>query len=202
MSWWHDPAILASTGAGMDAEEQRAWHGWWNEYIVQLVRLSMQQADALTVLLTGRAEAAFAHIISRMLAAKGLAADLLCLKPARGPDGQLFASTLAFKQALLDEIMLAYPRAEEIRIYEDRPRHVEQFRDYFDSFNRRRLRPPIAATVVEVAELTRYLDPVAEAAEVQRMVNLHNQAVADGGTADAHRPRLSIRKSVFFTGYL
>ena len=32
--WWHDAAILASTGEGAEKEEPKAWEGWWNEQIV------------------------------------------------------------------------------------------------------------------------------------------------------------------------
>ncbi|KAI5285990.1 hypothetical protein KEM54_000148 [Ascosphaera aggregata] len=179
VSWWHDPAILSSTGKGMDAEEQVAWKGWWNE-----------------------SQARFADVITRIIKAKGLSFDMICLKPDTGPSGQTFTSTIHFKQALLDDIMLTYTEAEEIRVYEDRPRHVEQFRDYFRKFNRRiqGSRKPISEKVIEVAEITTYLDPVAEAAEVQRMVNSHNLAVSAG--IATHKERLKIKRSVFFTGYL
>ena len=33
--WWHDERILEATGEGIDAEEPRAWSGWWNEQIVR-----------------------------------------------------------------------------------------------------------------------------------------------------------------------
>ena len=32
--WWHDSLVLASTGDGVEAEEQRAWERWWAEDIV------------------------------------------------------------------------------------------------------------------------------------------------------------------------
>ncbi|CAD0053245.1 unnamed protein product [Aureobasidium pullulans] len=83
--WWHDASILASTGKGLEEEEKTAWSGWWNEGIVDLVRLSMQQKDALTVLLTGRNERGFADLVTRMFRAKQLEFDMVCLKPAVGP---------------------------------------------------------------------------------------------------------------------
>lgn len=89
---------------------------------VQLVRLSMEQKDALTVLLTGRSQSGFADVIGRIVKAKGLSFDMVCLKPEVGPHGQKFTSTMMFKQALLDDIMLTYTESEEIRVYEDRPR--------------------------------------------------------------------------------
>lgn len=48
--------------------------------------------------------------------------------------------------------------------------------------------------------MTTYLDPVAEAAEVQRMINAHNIAVSEGTSTFKHR--LRIKRTVFFTGYL
>lgn len=118
--WWHDSSILAATGEGADKEEQKGWSGWWNEQIVALVELTMQQKDALNVLLTGRSESGFAELVKRMVKAKKLEFDMVCLKPAVGPAGQKFRSTMAFKQELLKEIVYTYKDAEEIRIYEDR----------------------------------------------------------------------------------
>jgi hypothetical protein len=120
--WWHDANILASTGKGVQEEEKTAWAGWWNEDIVELVRLSMQQKDALTVLLTGRKESAFSELVCRMLKAKKLEFDMVCLKPAAGPSGQRFSSTMLFKQDLLRDLVCTYSDAEEIRVYEDRPK--------------------------------------------------------------------------------
>lgn len=123
--WWHDPNLLAATGEGIEVEEPRAWKGWWNEQIVQLVELSMQQKDALTVLLTGRSEAGFADLIKRIVSSRKLEFDLICLKPEVGPNSQQFASTMAFKQAFLEELVLTYKQADEIRVYEDRVKQYE-----------------------------------------------------------------------------
>lgn len=118
--WWHDSSLLAATGDGLEKEEPRAWEGWWNEQIVALVELTMQQKDALNVLLTGRSESGFSELIKRMVKSKKLEFDMICLKPAIGPAGQKFSSTMAFKQELLKEIVYTYHQAEEIRVYEDR----------------------------------------------------------------------------------
>lgn len=82
----------------------------------------MKQKDALTVLLTGRAEAAFSDIVKRMVDSKHLQFDLICLKPEVGPNGQRFSSTMNFKQSFLSDIVLTYEQAVEIRVYEDRPK--------------------------------------------------------------------------------
>ena len=201
--WWHDVRILSATGEGLEKEEPRAWEGWWNEHIVELARLSAQEPGALSVLLTGRAERGFGDLVQRIAKSKGLTFDMITLKPAAGPSNEKFATTMAFKQAFLEAVMETYAGATEIRIYEDRPRHVEGFRAFLQSYNERRQNrsqpaplPAIAGEVIPVAPLATTLDPVIEVAEVQHMVNCHN--VAGGG----RRGRLVLTKTVFFTGYL
>jgi hypothetical protein len=81
----------------------------------------MRQKDALTILLTGRGEQNFADLIKRMVASKKLEFDMICLKP-KGPKSQRFNSTMHYKQSLLEDIIYTYKDAEEIRIYEDRPK--------------------------------------------------------------------------------
>ena len=165
----------------------------------------MQQKDVVTVLLTGRAEENFGELIQRMVASKGLKFDMVGLKPAAGPSNQKFSSTMLFKQEFLTSLMETYKKAEEIRIYEDRPRHVKDFRDFLTEYNKRQngtgghpTRGPITAEVVQVADGSTNLDPVHEVAEVQRILNDHN-AVATGSRG---RKRLQIKKTVFYTGYL
>ncbi|OAA81828.1 hypothetical protein LEL_01373 [Akanthomyces lecanii RCEF 1005] len=203
--WWHDNRILGATGRGIEQEEPRAWEGFWNEKIVDLVRLSMKQPDALCVLLTGRGEQRFADLLRRIAASKHLDFDMLCLKPQVGPDHQKFASTMKFKQELLTEIMETYKHANEIRIYEDRPAHTQGFRDFLEDYNKaQRIQPtrgPIQAEVVQVNDTQTALDPVVEVAQVQRMINEHNEAMSK---QPLHlRPNaLRIKKTVFFTSYI
>lgn len=205
--WWHDSRILAATGKGLEHEESRAWEGWWNEDIVSLVKLSMRQKDALNVLLTGRSESDFAHLIKRMLASKQLDFDMICLKPEVGPRNQRFPTTMIFKQALLDDLLHTYTAAEELRIYEDRLKHVDLFRSHFDKLNRSLIntvepspRMPFKAEVVEVSEVATTLDPVTEIQEVQRMINDHNASVSQG--APTQSGRQCIKRNVRYTGYL
>ena len=80
----------------------------------------MQQKDAVTVLLTGRGEANFADIVTRIVNSRHLEFDLVCLKPEVGPNGQRFITTMSFKQAFLHELIMTYKSADEIRVYEDR----------------------------------------------------------------------------------
>lgn len=204
--WWHDSRILAATGDGLAKEEARAWDGWWNDKIVDLVHLSMKQKDALCVLLTGRSESGFGELVKRIVAAKNLDFDMVSLKPAVGPAGERFDSTMHFKQLFLRRLMETYKGAEEIRIYEDRPKHVKGFREFLQDYNKRAQaanapRTPILAEVIHVADLTVNLDPVVEIAEIQHMINQHNEAVANR-TKGFRGDRLMIKKTVFFTGYM
>lgn len=206
--WWHDSNILAATGEGIEKEEKRGWEGWWNESIVQLVELSMQQKDALSVLLTGRGESNFSELIKRIARSKKLDFDMVCLKPATGPAGQRFKNTMEFKQELLKDIVYTYKDAEEIRVYEDRVKHTKGFRDFFFEFNKDLLagrnqssRKPIIAEVIQVAENATQLDPVAEIAEIQKLMNAHNTQVKTGSAPPGTVP-YQIKKTVFYTGYM
>ena len=86
------------------------------------MELSVQQEDALTVLLTGRAEHNFAELIKRIVTSKKLAFDMICLKPQAGPNNQKFRSTMHYKQSILEDLVHTYKDADQIRIYEDRPK--------------------------------------------------------------------------------
>lgn len=168
----------------------------------------MEQKDTVTVLLTGRKESIFAELISRMIAAKRLQFDMVCLKPEVGPMNQRISTTMSFKQELLKDLVFTYSEAEELRIYEDRPKHTKAFRDYFASLNRQlhamdseESRAPILAEVIQVPEQATSLDPVTEVAEVQRMINSHNSAIV-ARTAPRGSIPLAIKRTVFYTGYL
>ncbi len=82
----------------------------------------MQQKDALNVLLTGRGEPRFAELVTRIVKSKKLEFDIICLKPEVGPKDQKFVSTMKFKQAFLEDLVSTYHDADEIRVYEDRPK--------------------------------------------------------------------------------
>ena len=93
-----------------------------DEVKVDLVELSIKQNDALAVLLTGRGEHNFADLIKRIVASKNLPFDMICLKPQAGPNNERFRSTMMYKQAILEDLVYTYKDADEIRIYEDRPK--------------------------------------------------------------------------------
>lgn len=94
---------------------------------VELVGLSIKQNGALTVLLTGRGEQNFGDLIKRIVASKSLPFDMICLKPQAGPNNERFRSTMMYKQAILEDLLHTYRNADEIRIYEDRPKQYAIF---------------------------------------------------------------------------
>ncbi|KAK2593728.1 hypothetical protein QQS21_008546 [Conoideocrella luteorostrata] len=203
--WWHDNRILAATGDGLEKEEPRAWAGWWNEKVVDLARLTIKQPDALCVLLTGRSEKSFSELVKKMVAAKGLEFDIVSLKPQVSPTNQRFQSTMHFKQLFLNSLLETYKQAAEIRVYEDRPKHTAGFREFFEEYNRRQgvtpTRGTISAEVIQVAETSTTLDPITEVAEIQQMINLHNNAVTRQ-PMHLRQNKLQIKKTVFFTSYM
>lgn len=85
----------------------------------------MKQDDALTILLTGRAEHNFVKLVRKIVTSKQLIFDMICLKPQTGPSNQRFSSTMKYKQALLADLIHTYKDASEIRIYEDRPKQSD-----------------------------------------------------------------------------
>ncbi|CCX11748.1 Similar to Uncharacterized protein C4.02c; acc. no. Q9USS8 [Pyronema omphalodes CBS 100304] len=196
--WWHDHRILAATGKGVEEEEKTAWQGWWNEHIVQLVQLSMQQKDVLTVLVTGRKTAGFAPLIQRMVKSKGLEFDLIVLKPEVMPSGQEPETTVTYKCVFLQEMLDTYTEATEIRIYEDRESHIRAFDDFCSKYKHNTFgkRSNLAHDIIRVAEISKVLDPTVELAVIQEMLNEHNV------NKPAHRKPMKIKKTVFCTGYL
>ena len=213
--WWHDPSILGATGQGTEKEESRAWEGSWNETVVDLVRCSIEAKDALTVLLTGRSEKGFADLVNRMLNSKKLDFDLVVLKPEIAPNGgAFFESTMIFKQAFLSDLVYTFKHAEEIKIYEDRPKHVKQFKDYFEKLNKSFLshpvdqpappRKPITTDVIHVCELKSALDTQSEIEVITRAVERHNQTVLEAGhssSKSAPKP-LKIVENFLYLGHL
>ena len=57
-----------------------------------------------------------------MVTSKKLDFDMICLKPEVGPNNQRFTSTMQYKQALLQDLVYTYMEADEIKVYEDRPK--------------------------------------------------------------------------------
>lgn len=130
-SWWTNPVFLQATGQGVAVEEPRAWDGWWDEEVVELVRESMADPHALCVLLTGRNKLRFGDTLQRIIHAKGLKFDLVSLRTDE------FKDTIEFKLACLSSLLEYYQNTcRGVRVYEDRPHHVSLFRSFFKDWSR------------------------------------------------------------------
>ena len=121
---WKIPHILAAVGGGFVVEEKRAWGDLWNEQIVAVSRIGMQDPYTITVLLTGR-NTNFSGLIKRMIIAKKLPFDLIVLKPILSK-----LPCLGFKKQFLDSLLPPCSAIEEVEIYEDRKIHRDAFHDY------------------------------------------------------------------------
>ena len=130
---FHDPRILAATGRGIAIEEKRAWKGFWNEKLVQVSKESFEDDEVVTVLLTGRSTL-YADIVTRILNSRGLAFDLVVLKPKRGRGVE--NSTLTFKYAFIDDVLRLGESIEEVEVYEDRAPHRDAFENYLKNWRR------------------------------------------------------------------
>ncbi|KAI9791799.1 MAG: hypothetical protein M1833_001323 [Piccolia ochrophora] len=114
---------------------------------------------------------------------------------------------MAYKQKFLESLLFTYKAAEEVKIYEDRLKHVKGFRDFFADLNNflanatgSKPRGTFAADVIQVTEGVTTLDPITEAAEVQQMINEHNILLTQGSRSQYGR--LQIKRTIFYTGYL
>jgi hypothetical protein len=128
---WKHPSLLAAVGRGHIYEEDLAWKGHWNEDVVTAARTAIADPAVLTILLTGR-NTDFSDLIKRMVKSKGLSFDLVVLNPKIKD-----LSSIEFKVFFLDD-MLPPSAVEEIEIYEDREPHFEEFRKYFDGWERQK----------------------------------------------------------------
>lgn len=115
---------------------ESAWDGWWNEDVVVEARRAIQDPQVLTVLLTGRRVHPFAGLVKQMLSTKGLAFDILGLRPDPAspstdnngldfneiPD--TFLTTMDFKACFILHLRSKVTSLQEIVMWDDRPSHL------------------------------------------------------------------------------
>ncbi|RUS16352.1 hypothetical protein BC937DRAFT_91313 [Endogone sp. FLAS-F59071] len=178
--WWRD---LASLDLGeKDKLRKTGWEGWWREDIVSLVRDSMEDADTMTVLLTGRRYHPFHAIVPEILSAKGLQFDLLGLRPdPKVPDGgsDVLGVTVEFKLAFLTNLLLTFPTLREVRMWEDRAPHVEKFEKFLKVWEEEgRL---AGVEVHYVPEATNRMEEEWELGVIKGILEKHNEKVEARG---------------------
>ncbi|KAF4556136.1 Hypothetical protein D9617_1g080110 [Elsinoe fawcettii] len=205
--WWHDNSILSATGGGVEVQEPKAWSDFWDEDIVEEVKESMESPTALTVLMTGRGQANYSELLTKMVASKGLDFDMMVLKPGVGPDGVKYYSTLEFKKEFFRVVMMTYKHATELTIFEDRPKQAKGFEEYLTLLNQEWAsnplagRNPVKTEVVLVEPNLTYFDVDTELEVIGRIVKNNNLALKMGrGKATAKV--WNMIKSRIYTGYI
>lgn len=168
--WWADPRFLLATGEGFEKEQRRAWEGWWNENVVDLVRLASEDPSSLNILLTGRKMTKFVISITAMVTAKKLPFHAIVLRKGDAEN------TLAFKIEVMKDLLSYYSSCQEITVYDDRPSQANGFRRFFKQFQTEH-RNSLLYDVVDCLEETRYLDPLLERDLVIGVLEAHNEAV-------------------------
>ncbi|KAI8078658.1 uncharacterized protein BX664DRAFT_362234 [Halteromyces radiatus] len=148
--WWKDYRSLDL--GPIDILEATHWADYWNEDIVEEARKSLEDPTIMTVLLTGRRHVPFYPLISRMLASKGLAFDLLGLRPDPTQEthdahvnneqqhnvlaygaSSVFANTLHFKTSFILNLLHNVPSLDSIKMWDDRLPHVKRFQGFLNT---------------------------------------------------------------------
>ncbi|CAG8439758.1 12093_t:CDS:2 [Ambispora leptoticha] len=149
--WFQDSRSLDTTSF----PEKISWRSWWNETTVSYVRQSVSDPNALTVLLTGRLYSTFHERIKSILSPQNLFFDVISLKPDDAKiqwellyqQSQLSEkfkgkvtgipvnhTTMTYKKALIQGLVEHHPSVREISIWEDRRKHISQFKKFLDDF--------------------------------------------------------------------
>ncbi|CAO3608212.1 unnamed protein product [Mucor hiemalis] len=172
--WWRDIRSLPEDG----------WY--WNEDVVNQVRLSSKDPTRLTVLLTGRRYYPFHALIDRMLASKGLVFDIIGLRPdpeheeeknALGFNYQqsVFETTMEFKMSFIVFMLTTIPTLTEIIMWDDRISHISIFQTYLRKLESAQLIHRGELVCVK-AERPKY-NPTWEKETVEEMIRSHNEAI-------------------------
>lgn len=146
--WFANPSILETS-----LREENSSMPKWNHLTTELVKLSLDEANVLTILLTGRKEEKFrSHIKLAMELFKkqfGLVKgfDVVCLKPSR------FETTMSFKTTLIKSFLDYYHNVEEISLYDDRSNHINQFKNFLTEYVEA-LRPSMIHNVIHVSPIS------------------------------------------------
>ncbi|KAF5111967.1 hypothetical protein DV495_002424 [Geotrichum candidum] len=192
--WWQDTRFIRAIGRGWDTEREAAWEGWWNEDIVELVRDSMANPRALTVLLTGRG-LHFGPTIAEICASKGLKFDAIILKnPA-------FPRTLDFKTNVITDLLEWYRGVNDISVYEDRVWHQRKFKKFLIEYQQA-MRKSLRYNVVLVVGLVKFLDPEVEIALLKQSIEEHNNAYSQRLLQYPNNHGLAMIDVHLFTGYV
>ncbi|KAK6339501.1 hypothetical protein TWF718_008909 [Orbilia javanica] len=211
--WWQTPSILDATidrrvdpDINSQVNRERRYPDRWNKPIVDIALRADQNAHTLNVLLTGRNRNLFSKTMLRIMRNVGFAFDLIVLKQNHPQLGHEFTTTMEFKKCFISTLLSHYRKTERISIYEDRPGHSRQFRDFGDEFNNEVVRNPLVQPrvrfdVVQVQPAHRDLDPLEEIKQVKFMLQRHNK-LAQTVDASSRPPPARLFKRVCHTSYM
>ncbi|KAF3127465.1 hypothetical protein TWF703_009932 [Orbilia oligospora] len=193
-------------GGASQGGHERRYPDRWNKPIVDIARTVDQNIHTLNVLLTGRSRILFSKTVLRILGNAGFNFDLVVLKQDHPQLGHEFATTMDFKKCFISMILNYYHEAERISIYEDRPGHSRQFRDFGDEFNKSCIRdslvrPQVRFDVIQVQPAHRDLDPLEEIKQVKFMLQRHNR-LAQNMDASLRPLPAKLFKRVCHTSYM
>ncbi|KAG0173673.1 hypothetical protein DFQ28_007986 [Apophysomyces sp. BC1034] len=186
--WWRDVRSL-QLGEKMQGI---AWEGYWNEDVVEEAREAIEDPDTMAILLTGRRYHPFHQVIPSMLEAKSLDFDLIGLRPDperehackwTGHDDlvynppSVFSSTMQFKQRFITHLLQRVPSLRQIRMWDDRKRHVHTFLVFLEALEQRGVLDQGHVKHV-LAVLPRY-NPQWERDVVERILSSHNKVLEE-----------------------
>ncbi|KAK6514145.1 hypothetical protein TWF506_008562 [Arthrobotrys conoides] len=212
--WWQTPSILDATvnqystglSVASQGDQERRYPDRWNKPIVDIARKVDQNIQTLNVLLTGRNRTLFSKTVLRILGSAGFNFDLVVLKQDHPQLGHEFATTMEFKKCFISMLLNYYQETERVSIYEDRPGHSRQFRDFGDELNKSYVRHPLVRPrvrfdVIQVQPAHRDLDPLEEIKQVKFMLQRHNR-LAQNMDASLRPSPAKLFKRVCHTSYM
>ncbi|GAN03354.1 hypothetical protein MAM1_0039c02807 [Mucor ambiguus] len=184
--WWRD---IRSLQLHPDRDESSPpWCRFWNEDIVARVKESMADPAHLTVLLTGRRCHPFHALMDDILASKGLAFDIVGLRPdpeSDAPDNpvglmfnhepNVFETTMHFKTSFIVNILHNYSSLTDIVMWDDRQSHICVFKEHLAKMKEIGL-VKRGEMVCVVPARPKY-NPEWEQETVKLMLRTHNDAV-------------------------
>eukprot|EP01112_Ceratiomyxa_fruticulosa_P006420 TRINITY_DN1721_c0_g2_i2.p1 TRINITY_DN1721_c0_g2~~TRINITY_DN1721_c0_g2_i2.p1 ORF type:complete len:424 (+),score=73.85 TRINITY_DN1721_c0_g2_i2:752-2023(+) len=134
---------------------------WFHMSVLEQCRKSIANKNCVTVLMTGRTEA-YRDLINGFLKAADLKFDHILLKPISRSQ---VISTMSYKLSHIRNLVVQY-RPAKVHMYEDRERHVEQFRYTLGGLN-------LNHTVFHVKEKANHLSQQQEFELVSKLIEIN-----------------------------
>lgn len=175
--WWNDPVPLELLLKMR--KRDGTLKSCWNPDMVKLARMSHEQDDTISIILTGRKEAMFKNVLLEILEQSCkedpiLAASLqfngICLKMCN--TNEPTTPTLTYKTNLIGDFLQYYTDLEEITIYDDRLNQIDGFKKHFTSIQSDY--PRLHSLVIPVEPQSLKLPPYLEYLYFQTVLTRHN----------------------------